>query len=148
MIDFFIVNVEAAIFNGEKWLIIKRSEKEEHAPGILSLVGGKVDSKGLENDVLEKTAKREILEEVGIEVEDKIFYLESKEFFTAKNEKVIDVIFVCKYKSGEARVISEDEVAEIYWLNAEDIIKSVDSPIWLKESIEKAEDFRINFLEK
>lgn len=55
-LNLFIVNVEATIFNeGNKWLVIKRSEKEEHAPGELSLVGGKVDAtSGYAVDVLEK----------------------------------------------------------------------------------------------
>lgn len=40
----YIVNVEAAVYKNDKWLIIKRSEKEEHASGLLSMVGGKVES--------------------------------------------------------------------------------------------------------
>lgn len=39
----FIVNVEGAIYKNEKWLLIRRSKKEEHAGGLLSLVGGKVE---------------------------------------------------------------------------------------------------------
>ncbi|MHA2156748.1 MAG: hypothetical protein ACXABU_15495 [Candidatus Hodarchaeales archaeon] len=42
---FYIVNVEAAIFKEEKWLLIERSEKEEYGGGLLSFVGGKVDKK-------------------------------------------------------------------------------------------------------
>lgn len=38
----FIVKVEEAIYKDDKWLLIRRSEKEEHAGG-LSLVGGKVE---------------------------------------------------------------------------------------------------------
>ncbi|KWX72124.1 hypothetical protein AMQ84_25905 [Paenibacillus riograndensis] len=38
----FIVNVEGAICRDDKWLVITRSTKEEHAGGTLSLVGGKV----------------------------------------------------------------------------------------------------------
>ncbi len=34
----FVVNVEGAIRRNEKWLLIRRSEKEEHAGGGLSLV--------------------------------------------------------------------------------------------------------------
>ena len=44
------MNVEAAIHKNDKWLIIKRSEKEEHAPGLLALVGGKVETKNVENN--------------------------------------------------------------------------------------------------
>ena len=39
----FIVNVEGAIYKNDQWLLIRRSEKEEHAGGLLSLVGGKVE---------------------------------------------------------------------------------------------------------
>lgn len=39
----FILNVEGAIYKNEKWLLIRRSKKEEHAGGLLSLVGGKVE---------------------------------------------------------------------------------------------------------
>ena len=42
----FIVNVEGAIYKDEKWLLIRRSEMEEHAGGTLSLVGGKVNYEG------------------------------------------------------------------------------------------------------
>ncbi len=42
----FIVNVEGAINKDGKWLMIRRSMKEEHAGGELSLVGGKVEREG------------------------------------------------------------------------------------------------------
>ncbi len=50
----YIINVEAAIYKNDKWLIIKRSEKEKHAAGLLSMVGGKVETKIAENSVLAK----------------------------------------------------------------------------------------------
>jgi 8-oxo-dGTP diphosphatase len=43
----FMVNVEGAIRKDDRWLIIERSKKEEHAGGLLSLVGGKVDYEGI-----------------------------------------------------------------------------------------------------
>lgn len=142
--DFFIVNVEAAIYKEDKWLIIKRSEKEEHAPGILAFPGGKVDSEGFIDDILEKTIKREIMEEVGIEINDNLHYLESKEFNVKGKEKVIDIIFVCKYKSGDAKAISKDEVDNVKWMKIEEILENKLSPIWLKNSIKKAENFRLD----
>jgi len=35
----FIVNVEGAIRKDNKWIIIERGKKEEHAGGLMSLVG-------------------------------------------------------------------------------------------------------------
>lgn len=139
----YIVNVEAAIYKNDKWLIIKRSEKEEHAPGLLAMVGGKVETKIGENNVLEKTLRREIMEEVGIVVSKTLHYVESKSFISDKGQTVIDVIFLCRHKSGEPKCISADEVSEIYWMSSTEILEHKSAPIWLKESIEKAERIRL-----
>ncbi|MEY9976193.1 8-oxo-dGTP pyrophosphatase MutT (NUDIX family) [Lysinibacillus sp. RC79] len=55
----FIVNAEGAIRKDDKWIIVERSKKEEHAGGLLSLIGGKVDIGGNSPNILEKTLKRE-----------------------------------------------------------------------------------------
>lgn len=139
----YIVNVEAAIYKNDKWLIIKRSEKEEHAPGTLSMVGGKVETRIVENDVLEETLKREIMEEVGIQVSEKLHYVESKSFISDKGQVVIDIIFLCKYQSGEPKCMSADEVSGVYWMSCSEILGSKNTPMWLKESIEKVESYRL-----
>lgn len=139
----YIVNVEAAIYENDKWLIIKRSEEEEHAPGLLSMVGGKVEIKTPEANVLEETLKREIMEEVGIQVSNEMHYLESKSFISDKGQVIIDIVFLCKYETGEAKCKSIHEVSEIYWMSSSDILENKSAPIWLKESIKKAENFRL-----
>lgn len=139
----YVVNVEAAIYKEDKWLIIKRSEKEEHGPGLMSLVGGKVETDVVQDGILEVTLKREIREEVGIEVSDSIHYLESKTFPLADGQLVVDIVFVCKYKSGEARVVDSNEVGEIYWMTCEELLQDERALSWLKESLKKAEDLRL-----
>ncbi|MDM5336317.1 hypothetical protein QUF84_03595 [Fictibacillus enclensis] len=37
----FVVNVEAAVYKDDQWLIIERSLKEDHAGGSLAFVGGR-----------------------------------------------------------------------------------------------------------
>jgi 8-oxo-dGTP diphosphatase len=140
----YIVNVEAAIYKSDKWLIIKRSEKEEHAPGLLSMVGGKVETKIAGNNVLEKTLIREIMEEVGIKISKPLHYVESKSFISDIGQAVIDVVFLCKYQSGEPKCMSVDEVSEIYWMSSTELLENKNAPIWLKESIEKAENIRLH----
>ncbi|KKI90003.1 DNA mismatch repair protein MutT [Bacillus sp. SA1-12] len=136
----FIVNVEGAIRKNDKWLIIERSKKEEHAGGLLSLVGGKVDGEGNSSNILERTIKREIIEEVGVKVIDKVYYVHSKSFVTDKGENVVDIVFLCEYESGEAFPKSPDEVEEVLWLTTEEILNHPNSTIYLKESIKLAED--------
>lgn len=135
----FIVNVEGAIRKDDKWLVIKRSKKEEHAGGLLSLVGGKVEIEGNATNILERTVKREILEEVGIKVKEQLSYLHSTSFVTDTGENVVDIVFLCDYESGEAVPKSPDEVEAVLWLTTNEIYSHSKSPIYLKESIKLAE---------
>jgi 8-oxo-dGTP diphosphatase len=134
----FIVNVEGAIYKNEKWLLIKRSEKEEHAGGTLSLVGGKVDKEGNSTDILERTLKREILEEVGVEVTN-LRYVNSSSFVTDKGVHVVDIVFLCEYQSGVAYAKSPEEVADVVWLQTSQILEDPTLPPYLKENIKQAE---------
>jgi 8-oxo-dGTP diphosphatase len=134
----FIVNVEGAIWKDDKWLIIERSKKEEHAGGLLSLVGGKVDIEGNKSDILERTVKREILEEVDVKVKDHLNYVHSTSFVTDKGENVVDIVFLCEYISGEAFPKSPDEVERVLWLTSDEILNHPKAPIYLKESIKRA----------
>ncbi|MBK1811959.1 NUDIX domain-containing protein [Clostridium sp. YIM B02505] len=139
----YVINVEAAIYREDKYLIIKRSEKEEHALGVLSLVGGKVDGRTSENNVLENSVKREILEEVGVEVSNSLHYIESNSFISDKGYIVVNIGFLCKYESGEARCVSEDEVSEVHWMGYDEILSNPKAPSWLKSSLKKAESVRL-----
>jgi 8-oxo-dGTP diphosphatase len=134
----FIVNVEGAIFKNDKWLIVKRSEKEEHAGGMLSLVGGKVEIEGHSVDILERTVKREILEEVGIEVKETQKYVHSTSFVTDSGENVVDIVFLCEYASGKPYAKSPDEVESIKWMTLTEIMNDQNAPGYLKESIQRA----------
>ncbi|OIK09992.1 NUDIX domain-containing protein [Bacillus sp. MUM 13] len=135
----FIVNVEGAIRKNDKWLIIERSKKEEHAGGLLSLVGGKVDIEGDSLDILERTVKREILEEVGVKVKERLTYVHSTSFVTDTDEHVVDIVFLCVYESGEAYPKSPDEIEDVLWLTTEEILNHPNSPIYLRKSIKHAE---------
>lgn len=138
----FIVNVEGAIFNDDQWLIIERSKKEEHAGGLLSLVGGKVEIEGNTSDILERTVKREIYEEVDVKVKEHIKYLHSTSFVADSGENVVDIVFLCEYESGEAIAKSPDEVEAVHWLTAKQICNHQNAPVYLKESIKRAENLK------
>jgi len=92
--DKYIVNVEAAIVKDGRYLMIVRGQ-EEYAPGGLSFPGGKVEGAGSRDDILEETLRREIAEEVGLEVHDEMAYLRSSAF-VAESEPVVDMVFLCR----------------------------------------------------
>ena len=134
----FFVNVEGAIYKDNKWLLIRRSEKEEHAGGQLSLVGGTVEQEGHTTDILERTLKREVREEVGVEV-DNLIYVNSSTFVTGANEHVVDIVFLCQYIGGEAYAKSTDEVDEVLWLTTEEIMSDPSLPSYLKHNLKLAD---------
>lgn len=143
--NFYIVNVEAAIYKIDQWLIVKRSDVEEHAGGTLALVGGKVEVTNVSNDILENTLKREILEEIGIEVYDEMRYVKSSFFVTQDGQPVIDIVFLCKYKSGDPKVLDPNELSLVEWMSAQEILNNKTIPIWTKDSIAKAQSIKNMF---
>ena len=138
----FIVNVEGAILRGERYLMILRGEKENHAAGTLSMPGGKVELDEIGDDVLEGALRREVREEVGLELSS-IQYLESKSFIADDGERVVDIVFLCACEEGEAVIGDPEEVAELHWLSAQEVYAHSKTPPWIWRSIEKAEEARV-----
>jgi 8-oxo-dGTP diphosphatase len=134
----FIVNVEAAIHRDGKWLLIRRSEKEEHAPGMLSLVGGKCDVEGVSTDILERSLIREVDEEVGIKIGG-LTYVNSCSFVTDTGINVIDIVFLCEVESGEPYSKSPDEVDEVLWMSTSEIVGREEIAGYLKDHIQLAD---------
>lgn len=138
----FIVNVEAAVFKEDKWLIIERSMQEEHGGGLLSLVGGTVENEGNSKNLLERTLKRELFEEVGVKVKDQLEFVRNTSFRLENGSEVIDIVFLTEFDQGEPFAKSPDEVDAVYWMTTDEIINHPNAPIWLKESIKESETFR------
>src|SRR5690606_15566116 len=125
---------ECAIHRDGKWLLIRRSEKEEHAGGSLSLVGGQCDAEGFSSDILERTLEREIFEEVGCSV-CSLKYVNSSSFVTDSGVNVIDIVFLCHFQSGEPYCKSADEVDEVLWMTTEEILAHLELPDYLKVNV-------------
>ncbi|MFT4303192.1 MAG: NUDIX domain-containing protein [Candidatus Woesearchaeota archaeon] len=88
------IAVKGLVVIDDKILIIKRHNADVQKPGMWEFPGGRLD-KG-ENPFL--GLKREILEEVGLDVE--IFYpLEVRYFVRDDGQPITMIIFLCKAKS-------------------------------------------------
>ena len=93
------INVEAAISKNDKWLLCVRSMKEEHAAGLLSLIGGTVEYIDLDKSTLESALIREISEEIGVTI-SVTDYIQSTSFVTKTGSHVIDIVFLCSIVDG------------------------------------------------
>ncbi len=139
--DTYIVNVEGAIVKDSRYLMVVRGE-EEYAPGGLSFPGGKVEGAGNADSVLEETLRREIAEEVGLEVHAEMAYVRSSAF-VAEGDPVVDIVFLCRWKSGTAIAVDPAEVAAVRWMTTAEAIAHPDAPPWTRISLELAEKARL-----
>ncbi|UAL46096.1 NUDIX domain-containing protein [Sutcliffiella horikoshii] len=138
----FFINVEGAVYRGDKWLMIERSHKDEHAGGMLSFVGGTVDREGASSDILERTLRRELMEEVGISVHDNMTYVRNTSFVLPDGREVVDIVFLCEWKSGEPFPKSPDEVEAFHWMTTEEIVSHPQTESYLHDNIREAERLR------
>ena len=104
------VVVTAIVVKDAKFLIVQRSRTEKRFPGYWTVPGGKIDvadytswpkdTHGYWYNILEKTLKREVKEETGLEIKD-IDYLTS--LATVHKDKNPSLVISCmaNHKSGK-----------------------------------------------
>jgi len=134
----FLVNVEGMVFDGDRYLMAMRSMEEEHAPGTLAFPGGCVEHWPMD-EVLEETVRREIREEVDVEVGE-CLYVESHSFGAAS--PCVDIVFLCRYLTGIARAVDPAEVSDVVWMTFDEAMADPRTPPWIQKSLEKAEGLR------
>ncbi|MDO9399154.1 MAG: NUDIX domain-containing protein [bacterium] len=116
-IPLHVVFIEAWVKKGDKYLLAKRSSKDDQAAGKWAVPGGKVDME-LEDKIVENALKREVKEEVGIEVGN-FQFLASRSFIRSSGHHVVALSFVVDYKSGEAMPLEDQD--EIRWVKIEEM---------------------------
>lgn len=132
----YVVIVECAIELDGRFLIIKRPDNKE-AGGLLAFPGGKVESADHNNngsrDIMLNAVKREIFEEVGINLLDPIRYVVSNHFTSINGAECLILVFHSVLNKTNPTVNpSAREVPEYYWLTPEEINQAPNAPIWLK----------------
>jgi 8-oxo-dGTP diphosphatase len=139
----FVVNVEAAVVQDGRYLMVIRGPGETHAAGTLALIGGKIENAGTAGNILEDTLRREIREEVGVEVQADMTYVESKAFVADDGDPVVDIVFLCRHQSGTPTIGDPDEVAVVEWMTVQQILDHPKAPSWTRDSIRRVEQERI-----
>jgi 8-oxo-dGTP pyrophosphatase MutT (NUDIX family) len=141
------ITATAVIHKDGKFLITKRSPHKKVFPGKWTVPGG-----GLSIDdyihtpptygdiwysALENALRREIREEVGLEV-GKLEYLLDLTFIRPDNIPVITLSFHAPYKSGE--IVLDEDSTEFAWINADearnyDLIEGIPEELKMVEAI-------------
>lgn len=140
MSERFLVNVEAAVYRDGEYLLIERAAAEDHAAGELALVGGTVE-RGAAEPALESTVRREVREEVGVEVTG-LVYVTSRTFRTDGGAACVDVVFLGRHGAGEATVEAPEEVASTAWFAPAEVASHPDVPSYVRDDVAAAEERR------
>jgi len=137
----YVVNVDGVVARGDEYLLIERGADEEHAPGALGLPGGKLEAPPGTDNALKTAARREIEEEVGVEV-GAVEYVCSGTFEADTGTECLNVVTLCEYVDGEVQARATDEVAAVHWLTFEELREHGDVPAYTETYVERAEAVR------
>jgi 8-oxo-dGTP diphosphatase len=133
----FYVALKGAIFNGDKFLIVKRSEAAEGDNMLWELPGGRMEF----GETPEQALIRELREEVGLNV-DIIKPIKTWSSSRDESSQLVGITCLCRYKGGDVRLSQEH--LEYAWIGydevcnydmAPDIAEEIDS--WDKEEIRR-----------
>ena len=142
----------AIIHKDGKYLIVKRSPNKKVFPSRWTVPGGGLEVSDYINTpkttpdawyfAIENSLKREIKEEVGLEVE-KLKYLLDLVFIRPDNVPVVTLSYYCDWKSGEVKL--NEENVDYKWVTYEeaknyDLIEGILKEIEMVDKILKGEN--------
>ncbi len=121
-IPLHVVFVEAWIKKDNKYLLARRSLKDDQAAGKWAIPGGKVDME-LESNIVENSLKREVMEEVGIKVSNLRFFA-SRSFIRSSGHHVVGLSCLLDYEDGEAKPLEDQD--EVRWVTFKEMVFLLD----------------------
>lgn len=137
-IPLHVVFVEAWVKRWDKYLLAKRSSKDDQAAWKWAVPWGKVDME-LESHIIENSLRREVMEEVWVIV-DNFNFLWSRSFIRSSGHHVVALSFVVDYVSGEAmpledqdevRRVTIEEMKALFDEHWTDIVKALKQYNWI-----------------
>ena len=118
----FYLAVKGVIRNGKgQILVLKRSDQDDHKPGVWETPGGGVDTE----EAPQKALEREVMEETGLA----IIVKEPFNVFTFRKdtgEFKVGITFLCDFKEGEVKLSHEH--TEYAWIDPKEFAKLVSVP--------------------
>lgn len=147
MTDSYVVNVDAAVYclrDGDpEYLLIERGADEDHAAGTVGLPGGTMETgpdDPTERGAIESTARRELREEVAVEVGE-VGVVASGVFALDTGEPCLNVVCLAEHEMGDPYPAAPDEVAAVDWYTL-DRVAGDDVPGFTRGYVEAAESAR------
>ncbi len=110
------VGVSTLVVKDDKFLIGRRKSKT-HGHGTWHTPGGHLEF----GESFEDCAKREVLEETGVEIEDIRFLAVTNDVFIREGLHYVTIWMIAKWKRGKPRVTEPDKCECWKWMSWEEI---------------------------
>ncbi|PJA86924.1 MAG: hypothetical protein CO141_02175 [Candidatus Moranbacteria bacterium CG_4_9_14_3_um_filter_42_9] len=122
----FNVTVKGIIRKSGKILVVKRSNADDHKPGVWETVGGGMDEKNTPQKSLEKEIKEEVNLKVKIIEPFNVFF-----FKKDTGEYKVGITFICNYVAGKVKLSHEH--SDYKWIEPNEFKKLKSLPSLKKE---------------
>jgi 8-oxo-dGTP diphosphatase len=109
------VGIGVFVFKDGKFLIQKR--KGSHGEGSWSLPGGHLEF----GESFEDTARREVLEEAGIEIKNVRFGAVTNDHFVEENKHYVTIWMLSEWASGEVKNMEPEKCTAQMWSTFNDL---------------------------
>src|SRR5690606_31129394 len=115
------VGIGVFVFKDGKFLMLKR--QGSHGSGSWSVPGGHLEF----GESFADTAKREVLEETGLEIKNIRFGAVTNDIFLAENKHYANVWMLSDWESGEEKIMEPNKATDIAWFDFD----TLPSPLFL-----------------
>ena len=132
-------NVCVLLHRDGRWLLAVRSPDVAYAPGQIGLIGGHVEPE-TGPDILEETARREVLEETGLDLTGLPLHYLSSALYVSDDRPVLTVTFVGELPTGlDPTLAAPDELSAVGWWSPAELASAPDCAPWVPPLVEAAE---------
>jgi len=118
------VGVAVVIWQGGKILMLKRHGS--HGAGTWSIPGGHLEYE----ESWEACAKREVMEEVGINITNIRFFAATNDIFADEGKHFISIWVECDLVSGEPKIMEPHKILDLQWCTLQDLPVPLFEPCW------------------
>lgn len=105
------IGIGVLVFKDGKFLMGKRMGS--HGQGSWSVPGGHLEF----GESFEDTAKREVLEETGLTIQNICFGAVTNDYFPKEDKHYVTIWMVSDYKSGTATILEPDKYVDQDWFD-------------------------------
>ncbi|HEX2558267.1 MAG TPA: NUDIX domain-containing protein [Nitrososphaera sp.] len=116
------VGVGVFIFKDGQFLMIKR--EGAHGAGSWSVPGGWMEY----GESFEETAKREVMEEVGLKIDNLRFGAVTNNVFKTEKIHSVTIWVISDYKKGQPKIMVPDKISKLLWCGFDSLPEPLFSP--------------------